>query len=86
MKNKSDVFGIFKIFHDMVKRETLKTLKCLRSDNDGQYCSNKFVEYCSKYGIRHENTGPHTPQHNIVAERKTCYLRQSCLRVFRLKP
>ena len=35
MKNKSDIFGIFKNFHILVDRETGKFLKCLRSDNGG---------------------------------------------------
>lgn len=40
MKNKSDVFGIFKIFYIMVERETEMPLKYLRSDHGEEYCSN----------------------------------------------
>lgn len=72
MKNKSDVFEIFKRFHAMVERQTGKLLKCLRSDNGGEYCSWEFKDYCSKHGIRHEKTVPYTPQHNGVAERMNC--------------
>ena len=53
----------------MVEREKGKLLKCLRSDNRGEYTSNEFKSYCSKKGIRHENTFPGTPQQNGVAER-----------------
>lgn len=37
MKNKSDVFDIFEIFHAFIERETGKLLKCLISDNGGEY-------------------------------------------------
>ena len=53
----------------MVERETGRTLKCLRSDNGGEYTSNEFRGYCSKHGIRHIKTVPGIPQHNGVAER-----------------
>ena len=46
-----------------------KPLKCLRSDNGGEYTSHEFKSYCSEHDIRHENTVPGTPQHNGVAER-----------------
>jgi transposase InsO family protein len=69
MKNKSEVFGIFQKFHVVVERETNKLLKCLRTDNGGEYCSNAFKEYCNRFGIKHEKTVPGTPQQNGVAER-----------------
>lgn len=53
----------------MVERETESKLKCLRSDNGGEYTSDEFKLYCSQYGIRHAKTVPRTPQHNGVAER-----------------
>ena len=53
----------------MVEREKEKPLKCLRSDNGGEYTSNEFKSYCSEKGIRHEKTAPGTPQQNGVAER-----------------
>ena len=53
----------------MVERETGKPLKCLRSDNNDEYTSHQFREYCVKHGLRHEKKVPGTPQHNRVAER-----------------
>lgn len=87
MKHKSEVFGIFQKFHAMVERETDCKLKRLRTDNGGEYTSNEFKAYCSRYGIRHERTEPSTPQHNGVAERMNrtiiekvrCMLRMSNL-------
>ena len=69
MKTKDQVFNYFKLFHVMVERETGKKLKCLRSDNGGEYTSKEFDAYCRSQGIRHEKTVPRTPQHNGVAER-----------------
>ncbi|CAH9144261.1 unnamed protein product [Cuscuta epithymum] len=69
LKSKDQVFDRFKLFHAMVERETGKKLKCLRSDNGGEYTSREFSAYCAAYGIRHEKTVPRTPQHNGVAER-----------------
>jgi len=68
MKSKSEVFEIFQKFHVVVERETNKLLKCLRTDNGGEYCSNAFKEYCNRFGIKHEKTVPGTPQKNGVAE------------------
>ena len=53
----------------MVENETGKKLKCLRSDNGGEYCSHEFEDYCSTNGIRRQKTVPRTPQENGVAER-----------------
>ena len=47
IQNKSDVFYTFKKWKDLVEIETGRKLKCLRSDNGGEYCSKEFVRYCS---------------------------------------
>ena len=44
------------------ERKKGKLLKCLRSDNGGEYTSNKFKSYCSEKDIRHEKTVLGTPQ------------------------
>lgn len=69
LKTKSQVFETFQKFHVMVERETESKLKCLRTDNGGEYTSHEFKNYCAQYGIRHVKTVPGTPQHNGVAER-----------------
>ena len=46
-----------------------KRLKCLRSDNGGEYCSKEFDSYYSRNGIHREKTVPRTPQENGVSER-----------------
>jgi hypothetical protein len=44
-------------------------LKCLRSNNGGEYCSKEFDDYCSYHGIRREKIVPRTPQENGVSQR-----------------
>jgi hypothetical protein len=42
IRQKSDVFDNFKKWKSLVENETGKSLKCLRSDNGGEYCSKDF--------------------------------------------
>ena len=69
LRSKDLVFEHFKLFHALVERETGKKLKCLRSDNGGEYTSRLFRGYCTEHGIRHERTIPRTPEQNGLAER-----------------
>ena len=62
IQNKSDVFDTFKKWKALVEIETGNKLKCLRSDNGGEYCSKEFDRYCSDHGIRREKTVLRTPQ------------------------
>ena len=62
LKNKSDVFETFKKWKAMVEIEISLKVKCLRSDNGGEYIDGGFSEYCAAQGIRMEKTIPGTPQ------------------------
>jgi hypothetical protein len=62
------VLDIFKEFHAKVERETSRKLKCVRSDNGGEY-QGPFERYCRNFGIRLEKTPPKIPQLNGLAER-----------------
>jgi hypothetical protein len=64
-----DVFDTFKKWKDLVENETRKRLKCLRSENGGEYCRKEFDYYFSYHGICRENTVLETPQENGVSER-----------------
>ena len=52
LKNKSDVFETFKKWKAMVETETGLKVKCLRSDNGGEYIDGGFNEYYATQGIR----------------------------------
>ena len=56
LRQKSDVFQIFKNWKCLVENETGKKLKCLRSNNGGEYCSHEFEYYCSTNGIHGKKT------------------------------
>ncbi|CAL9177843.1 unnamed protein product, partial [Musa hybrid cultivar] len=45
------VLNAFKEFHVNVERETDRKLKCIRSDNGGEY-RGPFENYCRFHGIR----------------------------------
>ena len=67
----------------LVEIEIGKKLKCLRSNNGGEYCSKEFDRYCSDHGIRREKAFPRTPQENGVSERmnRTIMERARCMRL-----
>ncbi|SDA05397.1 BZ3501_MvSof-1269-A2-R1_Chr12-1g03381 [Microbotryum saponariae] len=67
--HKSEVFGIFKTWLAEVELETGATLKVLRTDNGGEYCSRAFTEFCKARGTRRQYSIPRTPQQNGRAER-----------------
>ena len=69
LKNKSDVFATFKTWKAMVELETSSKVKCLKSDNGGEYVDSDFKQYCAENGIKMMRTIPGTPQQNGVAER-----------------
>ena len=81
LKTKDQVLGVFKQFQASVEKETGKKLKCIRTDNGGEYCG-PLDEYCRQYqGIRHQKTPPETPHFNGLAERmnRTLMERVRCL-------
>ncbi|RDX90352.1 hypothetical protein CR513_27790, partial [Mucuna pruriens] len=74
LKTKDQVLEKFKQFQTLVERQSGKKVKCIRSNNGGEYCG-PFD------GIRHEKTPPKTPQLNDLAERmnRTLIERVRCM-------
>ena len=52
-----------------MEKEQGRSVKCLRSDNGGEYTSREFQDYCEECGIRRHFLVKGTPQQNGVAER-----------------
>ena len=77
------MFATFKKWKPLVENERGKKLKCLRSDNGGEYCSKEFDSYCSHNEIRKEKTVPGTPQENGVSKRMNRKImeRARCMRL-----
>jgi transposase InsO family protein len=70
LKNKSKDFENFKIYKEMAENEMDSRIKCLRSDNGGEFTSKEFMNYCNNHGIKRQFSVARTPQQNGVVERK----------------
>ncbi|GJV82539.1 gag-pol polyprotein [Tanacetum coccineum] len=69
IKKKSDVFDVFKVYKARVELDSGKKIKCLRTDNGGEYTGDEFDTFCRQEGIKRQFTTAYTPQQNGVAER-----------------
>ena len=69
LRRKDEVLFVFKRFVTLVETQTSKKVKCLRSDNDGEYVSKPFQDFCDQKGIKRELTAQYNPPHNGVAKR-----------------
>ena len=69
LKSADQVLDVFKQFQALSERQIGKKLKCIRSDNGGEYIV-PFDNFCKSQGIRHQKTPPKALQLNGLAERK----------------
>nr|GEW88169.1 hypothetical protein [Tanacetum cinerariifolium] len=76
IKEKSEVLEKFKEFEAEAERETNHKMRCLRSDNGGEYLSVEFDQYLKQHQIRRQLTCSNTPQQNGVCERKNRHLAE----------
>src|ERR1044072_6733829 len=67
-KTKDQVLEKFKEFHVLVESKSGKKLKCICTDNSGEY-RGPFDVYCRQQGIKHEKTHPKTHHLNGLAKR-----------------
>ena len=74
-------FQNFQAFDDSYEESTWKTIKCLRTDNDLEFCSIELNELCRDEGIARRHTIRYTPHQNEVAERinRTLLERVICM-------
>ena len=63
------MFAVFKIFKARIELESRKRIKCLRTDNGGEYTSDEFDNFCDQEGIKRQFTTTYIPQQNGVAKR-----------------
>ena len=68
MKSKDEVYDRSMEFYQMATTHFGKKLERLRTDNDGEYVSNKMNDFCKKNRIILETTTPYT---SMSAERST---------------
>lgn len=81
LKAKNEALKYFKIYKALVEKQTEKSIKILRTDNGGEFCSTEFESFLNKEGIVHQKTNPHTPEQNGLCERlnRTVVERARCL-------
>jgi hypothetical protein len=60
----------------MVENEMDSKIKCLISDNGGEFTSKEFMDYCNNHGIKRQFFVARTPQHNGVVERKNMTVQE----------
>jgi transposase InsO family protein len=60
----------------MVENEIDSKIKCLRSDNGGEFTSKEFIDYYSRHGIKRQFSVARTPQQNGVVERKNMTIQE----------
>lgn len=77
MKEKSEVFKLFKNFHQMVLNNFQTSIHILHSDNGKEYFSSEFETYLRDNGIIHQSTCPYNPQQNGIAKRKNRHLLET---------
>ena len=68
LKQKSNVFDAFKKWLAQVENETSLKIKCLKSENKGEYYDNIFEDLCANQRIKRVKTVPRNPHQNGVAE------------------
>jgi transposase InsO family protein len=60
----------------MVENEMDSRIKCLRSNNGGEFTSKEFMDYCSSDGIKRKFFIARTPQQNGIVERKNMIVQE----------
>jgi len=69
LKHKDEAFKKFKAFKALVENESDHKIKCVRSDQGGEFTSDKLFDFCEEHGIKRQFSTARTPQQNGVVER-----------------
>ena len=64
LKEKSQVFPHFKLFKSAAENELGHKIKCLRTDNGGEYVNKTFSNFLQEHGIKHQTSASYTAQQN----------------------
>ncbi|GMF25303.1 unnamed protein product [Phytophthora fragariaefolia] len=69
IKAKLEVFARFKEYKALVEAHTGRRIRCLCSDNGGEYVNKQFGDFIAAHGIVHQTSTPYTPQQNGLVMR-----------------
>ena len=83
MKYKSDVFATFKKWKAEVENQTSLKVKCLRSDNGGEYDKSEFKAFCAAEGIGLMRTISGKARQNGISKRMNRKLNEGA-RIMRI--
>lgn len=83
LHKKVDTFQYFLEYKALIQNQTGQKILILRSDNGGEFTSNKFTNYCFEHGIHRHLINPYTPSQNGVAEQKNHTLVKSARSMLR---
>ncbi|CAL2249531.1 unnamed protein product [Prunus armeniaca] len=70
LRERTEVFNIFKKFKTHVEKQSGHYIKALRSDRGKEYTSKEFNKFCEDEGVEHQLTVGYAPEQNGVSERK----------------
>ncbi|GLI60618.1 hypothetical protein VaNZ11_002766, partial [Volvox africanus] len=65
---KSDARDFIKKGIALLETQCGRQLKCIRTDNGGEFVNVRVKEFCTQRGVKHELSVPYTPQQNAKAE------------------
>lgn len=85
IKQKDESFQFFKDLKNLVENKSGGRIKCLRTDIEGDFCANEFLQFCRDWGIKRQMTVAYTPQQNGVAKRKNRTLVEMVRRMLKIK-
>ena len=77
LKEKLEAFDKFKAFKTIVENETKEKIKCLISENGGEFTSKEFDIFCETHGIKRQFYASITPQQNGVAKRRNKTIQEA---------
>ncbi|KAL0326674.1 UNVERIFIED_CONTAM: Retrovirus-related Pol polyprotein from transposon TNT 1-94 [Sesamum angustifolium] len=71
MREKSEVFKVFKKFKNLVEKQSGRSVKVLRSDRGKEYNNSEFDKFCEEEGIEHQTTVSYNPQQKMRRKNRT---------------
>jgi len=74
LKEKSEAFKVFKEWKTLLKNQTGKKIKSLRTDNGLEFCNHQFDEFCKVEGIARHKTVVNTPQQKWSCGKNESYI------------